>query len=163
MINWSINLYSSLIGNIMKYFSPLFQLFYLLLFTTILCAAEVKNDTDFHPLSTGENPINFVKSKIEQHAVMVFARSYGPYNEEAKFLLQEMERNTKTPVEFLDIDLLPGFDPSLIMTGLMDLTGHMKLPSIWIGGKHIGGHADLQQKHAIGELAAMVRMAGQDL
>lgn len=114
-------------------------------------------------MSTGENPKLFVKSKIESHGVMFFARSYGPYNEQAKNLLREIEEITDTKIEFLDIDLLPAFDPTLILTELLDLTGSMKLPSVWIGGKSVGGHGELEQMHALGELETMLRAAGQEL
>ena len=94
---------------------------------------------------------------------MVFARSYGPHNEQTKNLLGEMKKITGTHVEFLDVDLLPGFDGSLIMTELQRITGQWALPNIFIAKKHVGGNSDLEQLHAIDELREMMSNAGKEL
>ena len=94
---------------------------------------------------------------------MVFARSYGPHNQQTKDLLKKLQNSINVHIEFLDLDLLPGFDGSLIMTELQRITGQWALPNIFIGQAHVGGNTDLEQKHAIGELEAMLRAAGQDL
>ena len=94
---------------------------------------------------------------------MVFARSYGPHNRQAKELLKQMAKSLNVNVEFLDVDLLPGWDGSLIMTELQDLTGQWSFPNIFIGKKHVGGNQELDQKHALGELEEMIRSAGQEL
>lgn len=94
---------------------------------------------------------------------MVFARSYGPHNRQTKDLLKKLQKNTNFQVEFLDIDLLPGFDSSLIMLELQQVTGQWALPNIFIGKKHVGGNSELDQMHALGELEEMLRKAGQEL
>ena len=95
--------------------------------------------------------------------VMVFARSYGPHNRQAKDLLKQISKNLDVQVEFLDVDLLPGWDSSLIMLELQELTGQWSFPNIFIGKKHVGGNQELDQKHALGELEDMVKSAGQEL
>ena len=95
--------------------------------------------------------------------VMVFARSYGKHNEKAKSLLKQISKETSIAVEFLDLDLMPGWDGSLLLLELEELTGQFALPNIFIGQKHVGGNAQLEQKHALGELEHMVREAGQEL
>ena len=94
---------------------------------------------------------------------MVFSRSYGPHNQQAKDLLKKMQKEIDVHVEFLDVDLLPGFDGSLIMTELQRLTGQWALPNIFIGKKHVGGNSELDQMNAIGKLESMLRHAGQEL
>jgi glutaredoxin 3 len=94
---------------------------------------------------------------------MVFTRSYGPHNQQTKDLLGEMKKITGTHVEFLDVDLLPGFDGSLIMTELQRITGQWALPNIFIGKKHIGGNSDLEQLQALDELKALIQNAGKEL
>lgn len=94
---------------------------------------------------------------------MVFARSYGPHNHQAKDLLKEMSKNLKVEVEFLDVDLLPGWDSSLIMMELQELTGQWSFPNIFIGKKHVGGNQELDQKHALGELEDMIKNAVHEL
>lgn len=95
--------------------------------------------------------------------VMVFARSYGPHNDQAKQLLKDLTKQLKMKMEFLDVDLMEGFDSSLILLELQELTGQWSFPNIFIGGKHVGGNNEIDQKHAIGELETMLREAGQDL
>jgi glutaredoxin 3 len=94
---------------------------------------------------------------------MVFARSYGPHNHKAKDLLRKMSKTLDVQVEFLDVDLLPGWDSSLIMLELQELTGQWSFPNIFIGKKHVGGNQELEQKHALGELEDMLRNASQEL
>ncbi|KAL3922428.1 MAG: hypothetical protein SGARI_006455 [Bacillariaceae sp.] len=94
---------------------------------------------------------------------MVFARSYGPHNHKAKELLKQISNNLNVQVEFLDVDLLPGWDSSLIMVELQELTGQWSFPNIFIGKKHVGGNQELDQKHALGELEDMMKSAGQEL
>jgi glutaredoxin 3 len=94
---------------------------------------------------------------------MVFARSYGPHNTQAKELLRKLQKVVNVQIEFLDVDLLTGFDSSLVMHELQRVTGQWVLPNIFIGKKHVGGNSQLDQIHALGELEAMLREAGNEL
>jgi glutaredoxin 3 len=94
---------------------------------------------------------------------MVFARSYGPHNRQAKELLRRLSNALRVDVEFLDVDLLPGWDGSLIMTELQEVTGQWSFPNIFISKKHIGGNQELDQRHALGELEEMILAAGNEL
>lgn len=121
------------------------------------------SESTIQVLSTGETPAAFVRKKIDTHEVMVFARSYGPHNRQAKELLRRISQAIKVDVEFLDVDLLPGWDGSLIMTELQEVTGQWSFPNIFIGKKHVGGNRELDQRHALGELEEMIVSAGQEL
>lgn len=94
---------------------------------------------------------------------MVFARSYGKQNHQAKNLLKQISKETTVEVEFLDLDLMEGWDGSLLLLELESMTGQWALPNIFIGSKHVGGNKEIDQMHALGELEEMVRQAGQDL
>lgn len=94
---------------------------------------------------------------------MVFARSYGPHNDQAKQLLKDLTKQLNMKMEFIDVDLMEGFDSSLVLLELQELTGQWSFPNIFIGGKHVGGNNEIDQKHAMGELETMLREAGQDL
>lgn len=94
---------------------------------------------------------------------MVFARSYGKQNEQAKSLLKQIAHETSTSVEFLDLDLMEGWDGSLVLLTLEMMTGQWALPNIFIGEKHVGGNEEIDQMHAIGDLREIVRRAGQEL
>jgi glutaredoxin len=64
---------------------------------------------------------------------MVFARSYGPHNQHTKDLLDNLKKTSKAKIEYIDVDLLPGFDASLIMTELQQISGQWAFPNIFIG------------------------------
>lgn len=150
----------------MKVPSILFQ--QCLLFFLALFLVRGIDDTDaskeaIQTLSSGDTPAAFVRQKIDSHDVMVFARSYGPHNRQAKELLRRLSQALRVKVEFLDVDLLPGWDGSLIMTELQEVTGQWSFPNIFIGKKHIGGNRELDQRHALGELEEMIVQAGQEL
>lgn len=150
----------------MKIPSILFQQC-LLFFLTFFLVRGI-DDTDasneaIQTLSSGDSPAAFVRQKIDSHDVMVFARSYGPHNRQAKELLRRLSRALRVKVEFLDVDLLPGWDGSLIMTELQEVTGQWSFPNIFIGKKHVGGNRELDQRHALGELEEMIVQAGQEL
>ena len=74
---------------------------------------------------------------------MVFARSYGPHNDQAKDLLRKLSKQLNVKMEFLDVDLMEGFDSSLVLLELQELTGQWAFPNIFIGGKHVGGNDEL--------------------
>jgi len=129
-------------------------------------AGDTASNTDqdeVQLMSTGEVPSKYVRNKIDSHDVMVFARSYGPNNRQAKELLKRISKSLNVNVEFLDIDLLPGWDGSLIMTELQEITGQWSFPNIFIGTEHIGGNRELDQRHALGELEGIILNAGQEL
>lgn len=94
---------------------------------------------------------------------MIFAKSYGAANIEAKSLLQTLAKETNKAVELLDLDLMTGWDGSILMLELENLTGQWALPNIFIGGHHVGGNSDLEQLHALGHLKERIRKAGQEL
>ena len=94
---------------------------------------------------------------------MVFSRSYGPHNQQTKELLNKMSKKLNVNVEYIDLDLLPGFDGSLIMTELQRISGQWALPNIYIGKKHVGGNSDLEQLKGLGMLEAMILEAGDEL
>lgn len=94
---------------------------------------------------------------------MVFSRSYGPHNQQTKDILRKMQAILKAEIEFLDVDLLPGFDGSLIMTELQRITGQWALPNVFIGKKHVGGNTELEQLEALGKLEDMIKAAGGEL
>lgn len=139
-----------------------------LIFLITLFLVQGVEETDGEPiqkLSSGESPKAFVRHKIISHDVMVFARSYGPHNRQAKELLRRLSKALNVNVEFLDVDLLPGWDGSLIMTELQEVMGQWSFPNIFIGTRHIGGNKELDQRHALGELEDMIKAAsvGQEL
>lgn len=134
----------------------------IVLMTVSVTATEPKK-RKVQLMSTGETPEEYIDRKVKTHDVMVFARSYGKQNEQTKLLLRQISQETMTEVEFLDLDLMEGWDGSLLLLALEEKTGQWALPNIFIGGKHVGGNNNIDQMHAIGDLQEMVRKAGKDL
>eukprot|EP00934_Nitzschia_sp_Nitz4_P003305 Nitzschia sp. Nitz4//scaffold11_size288233//180655//181172//NITZ4_000789-RA/size288233-snap-gene-0.53-mRNA-1//-1//CDS//3329534119//3295//frame0 len=132
-------------------------------FVALLVANAMAESPKDQPMSTGETALAFINRKIETHDVMVFARSYGPHNHQTKALLTAISQETNTQVEFLDLDLLPAWDGTLVTMELEAMTGQWVLPNIFIGKKHVGGNKEIDQLHALGDLKEMVEKAGQDL
>ena len=69
---------------------------------------------------------------------MVFSKSYCPYCNNSKRILDEL--NAKyTAVELNQVD-----DGDDIQKALLKITGQRTVPNIFIGQVHIGGNSDLE-------------------
>ena len=94
---------------------------------------------------------------------MAFGRSYGKDNRRIKALLHELTEAMDVKVDFLEVDKMPGFDGSLVLQELENITGKWLFPNVFIGNAHVGGHKEVDALHAVGELEEMIRKAGQEL
>jgi len=75
---------------------------------------------------------------IDENAVIVFSKSYCPYCNNSKRILDEL--NAKyTAVELNQVD-----DGDDIQSALLKITGQRTVPNIFIGQVHIGGNSDLE-------------------
>ncbi|KAI0117909.1 putative glutaredoxin [Nemania sp. FL0031] len=89
---------------------------------------------------------------IDDNAVAVFSKSYCPYCNASKKLLNSMN------AKYYAIELDQVDDGAAIQTALYELSGQTTVPNIFIGQKHIGGNSDLQAKS--GELKALLKEVG---
>ncbi|KAF2860762.1 putative glutaredoxin Grx1 [Piedraia hortae CBS 480.64] len=81
-----------------------------------------------------------IQQIIDNHGVVVFSKSYCPYCQATKALLQESGANAHV-IELDEID-----DGSEMQNNLQEMTGQRTVPNIFIGRKHIGGNSDLQAR-----------------
>ncbi|GAA5843514.1 hypothetical protein JCM9279_000775 [Rhodotorula babjevae] len=92
-----------------------------------------------------------VENKISSGKhVVVFSKSYCPYCQKTKALLRELGADVDT----YELDLME--EGSDWQAYLGDKTGQRTVPSVFIGGKHIGGNSDLQALHKSGELKKLL-------
>ncbi|GAA5967680.1 hypothetical protein JCM11641_005733 [Rhodosporidiobolus odoratus] len=82
--------------------------------------------------------------------VVVFSKSYCPYCNKTKQLLQSLGED----FDSYELDQLE--DGSEWQAYLGDKTGQRTVPSVFIGQKHIGGNSDLQALHSKGELKKLL-------
>ncbi|KAF2200732.1 glutaredoxin, partial [Delitschia confertaspora ATCC 74209] len=93
-----------------------------------------------------------IQSIIDENPVAVFSKSYCPYCRATKETLSEKG------AKFYAIELDQVDDGSAIQDTLAEMTGQRTVPNVFIGGKHIGGNSDLQNKK--GELPTLLKEAG---
>ncbi|XP_050225735.1 glutaredoxin-like [Mercurialis annua] len=94
------------------------------------------------------------KELVSSNAVVVFSKSYCPYCQSVKQLLNQLGAKYKA-VE-LDIES----DGSELQSALGEWTGQRTVPNVFIGGKHIGGCDDTKSKNNKGELVPLLTEAG---
>mmetsp|Transcript_1768 Transcript_1768/g.2092 ORF Transcript_1768/g.2092 Transcript_1768/m.2092 type:complete len:130 (+) Transcript_1768:142-531(+) len=80
-----------------------------------------------------------LKKLIGDNNVLVLSKSWCPYCAEAKKILKSYNLTGLTILELDEIS-----EGSSLQSEALSLTGQRTVPSIWIGGKHIGGCDDLR-------------------
>ncbi|TNY23530.1 thioredoxin-like protein [Rhodotorula diobovata] len=92
-----------------------------------------------------------VEAKIAQgKRTVVFSKTYCPYCRQAKNLLKEVGED----FDVYELDTMDEGDDWQAYLG--QKTGQRTVPSIFIGGKFVGGCSDLQAKHKSGELKTLL-------
>ncbi|CAI7620568.1 hypothetical protein PENPOL_c004G06939 [Penicillium polonicum] len=86
------------------------------------------------------------QSLINDNAVVVFSKSYCPYCDSSKKLLDGL--NAKYTALELDQDE----EGAAIQSALAEISGQRTVPNIFINKKHIGGNSDLQGKKDLKDL-----------
>ncbi|KAJ5184788.1 Glutaredoxin [Penicillium cf. griseofulvum] len=86
------------------------------------------------------------QSLINDNAVVVFSKSYCPYCDSSKKLLDSLNAKYTT----LELDLEE--EGAAIQSALAEISSQRTVPNIFINKKHIGGNSDLQSKKDLKEL-----------
>ncbi|KAK1753289.1 thioredoxin-like protein [Echria macrotheca] len=79
-----------------------------------------------------------VQQMIDENGVMVFSKSYCPYCNNSKRILDSYG------AKYTHYELNQEDDGAEIQKALLDLTGQRTVPNIFIGKQHIGGNSDLE-------------------
>ncbi|KAL2022406.1 hypothetical protein VTK56DRAFT_5473 [Thermocarpiscus australiensis] len=75
---------------------------------------------------------------IDDNAVMVFSKSYCPYCNNTKRILDGLK------AKYAAYELNEESDGEAIQAALHQMTGQRTVPNIFIGRVHIGGNSDLE-------------------
>lgn len=92
-----------------------------------------------------------VEALIKSKPIFVASKTYCPYCTQAKNTLAAITKD----VYILELDNED--DGAEIQEALQEITGQRTVPSIFIGGKHIGGNSDLQALKSKDQLESMIK------
>ncbi|KAK9067311.1 hypothetical protein SSX86_014637 [Deinandra increscens subsp. villosa] len=93
------------------------------------------------------------KDLVSTNPVVIFSKSYCTYCVSVKKLLTELGSSFKT------IELNLESNGSAMQSALYEWTGQRTVPSVFIGGKHIGGCDSTLAMHKAGKLVPLLRQA----
>lgn len=91
-----------------------------------------------------------VKDRISDSKVIVFSKSYCPYCQKVKTLLDE----EGVPYTVLELDTHK--DGAQLQRILHQLTGQRTVPNVFVKGGHVGGASDAIEAYQTGELAKLL-------
>ena len=95
----------------------------------------------------------FIEDEISQHKVVIFSKSYCPYCVDTKKLFQKKEFQE---VDVVIHELEKMKNGAAIQSTLGSMSGQRTVPSVWIGGKFIGGNSETQAAYKNGKLSSML-------
>ncbi|XP_072960374.1 glutaredoxin-like [Typha angustifolia] len=104
--------------------------------------------------SRSEMALAKAKEIVASAPVVVFSKSYCPFCVRAKQLLTQLGAKYKV------VELDQESDGSEIQSALAQWTGLRTVPSIFIGGKHIGGCDNMVARHNAGTLVPLLTESG---
>jgi len=95
----------------------------------------------------------FIDDEISQHKVVIFSKSSCPYCVDTKNLMKKKE--------FKDVDVVihelnKMKNGSTIQSTIGSMSGQRTVPSVWIGGKFLGGNSEIQAAYKNGKLSSML-------
>jgi glutaredoxin 3 len=113
-------------------------------------------------LSTGDHVDDVIDKYIQDHDVMVFAKSYCPHCKTSKSIVELLQQETSHYAtwteKFLYLDQMEDpNDGTMIQNALYEKTEQRTVPNIFVGGKHIGGNTDLVALYQSGELIITIK------
>mmetsp|Transcript_38843 Transcript_38843/g.65347 ORF Transcript_38843/g.65347 Transcript_38843/m.65347 type:complete len:183 (-) Transcript_38843:117-665(-) len=98
-----------------------------------------------------------ILEKNNEHKVIVYSKTYCPFCTRVKDVFHKL--NVEATIVELD-NIVEGDD---IQDALETMTGQRTVPSVFIGGQHVGGATDTLNLLASGELVKMLEAAGLEL
>ena len=83
-----------------------------------------------------------IKAATSASNVMVFSKSRCPFCTKTKALFESLE----VPYSVMELDELD--DGAAIQDELLKMSGQRTVPSVWVGGKHLGGNDGAPSPHS---------------
>mmetsp|Transcript_28954 Transcript_28954/g.60227 ORF Transcript_28954/g.60227 Transcript_28954/m.60227 type:complete len:120 (-) Transcript_28954:2711-3070(-) len=92
----------------------------------------------------------FIQDEINSHVAVVFSKSYCPFCDSTKQLLNPLIDDLK----IIELDtMMNGVE---IQNELRRMTGQSTVPNVFIKGEHIGGNDDTHHAYNIGKLQKLL-------
>jgi glutaredoxin 3 len=95
---------------------------------------------------------DFITDQIGSNKVVVFSKSYCPYCIRTKDLFKKEFSGINVVYHELD----KRNDGPAMQGALHSMSGQRAVPSVWIGGKFVGGNSETQSAFQSGELQTML-------
>lgn len=96
---------------------------------------------------------DYINGEIGSNKVVVFSKTYCPYCVATKNLFKQQEFSG---INVVYHELDKRADGPAIQATLRDMSGQRTVPSVWIGGKFVGGNAETQSAYQSGSLQTML-------
>jgi len=96
---------------------------------------------------------DFINGEISSHKVVVFSKTYCPYCVATKNLFKKSEFSG-IDVKYHELDKIN--DGPAIQATLLSMSGQRTVPSVWVGGKFVGGNSETQSAYQSGQLQNML-------
>jgi|GEM_PF-924403 len=109
---------------------------------------------DLSSVSFTDDEKEQIEKQIAVNKVMVYSKSYCPYCDMAKKLLET------NGIEYEAVEINTVTNSLVVQAILFNLTGQKTVPNIFIGGKHIGGNSEIQQLAKSGTLKTILEESG---
>jgi len=93
----------------------------------------------------------FIDRFIAEHHIAVFSKTWCPYCRGVKSLFDDLGATYGS----VELDNMDG--GSTVQQTLLEKTGQRTVPSVFIGGKHVGGYDDTVRLLDAGKLEALIR------
>lgn len=107
------------------------------------------------PLPQHSDVSGLVEQAISSHPVVVFSKSYCPYCVKAK---KALSAAGATNIKVFELNQM-GAQGSAIQSYLASKTGRSTVPSVFVGGKPIGGGDETAALHRAGNLSPLLAQA----
>lgn len=95
-----------------------------------------------------------IETQVSSNPIMVYSKSYCPYCDKAKSLLD------KHGVKYTSREINLEEDGLETQAILYHMTSQKTVPNIFVAGKHVGGNSELQALSSNGELNKLLDQAG---
>ncbi|KAG8202265.1 hypothetical protein GWM34_02840, partial [Candida africana] len=93
-----------------------------------------------------------IEHTINSHKIVIYSKTYCPFCDQTKHLLNE--QYPQESYEVINLNILD--DGLTIQNQLYANTGQYMVPIIFINGQHVGGNSEVQQLHTNGKLQELL-------
>ena len=93
---------------------------------------------------------SFIDEQNASHQVVVYSKSWCPHSAATKELFRNYSEAKSVDVVVHELDTHP--NGRLIQQALLQKTGQLTVPNVFVNNQHLGGNDDVQEAAATGKL-----------